>query len=616
MAASNNTPKPLATAPTPAPAPTPQSTPKPPAKTETNTRQSDQDKAQEEYHEGLKLAHASLLGVNLEILKGLEQINFVKGTSGGMTNSAAYLKLWMDSTPMAVQTGGVIPSASAVSYPNLFTLAPPLNTLAYETNNTFVSKGTSLIKNVPISGPRFNPDLPPLVPNDVFTSPPIKEIPTIAGPVNSANPKSGGFWGSIFKSVRSSLKTTQITNKSTLLRPSSEGTAMDPLASSVYTSNGIWQFLFNPEEISVQGNAQYNVAEVWGVMDTEGQGGKNSGQPLQWRNNQNEKLVFSKILLNGYVFGRRVDGLEKGLLDLTRLAQAGNPDGPPVLKFVWGGRTFGPCVIREFNVREKNWDDGMLVNAEISLTLERVPEWIINDGFVDVARPGRQALIDDPTTAVGATSGGQNKNDKDQEGNDRKNAPANAAQNSANPIEAAKCKLLPGLIKNITELEDGLSFTSFNVLVGFMNRIDGEIETTYLDRYANIYETSAKILGDEFSRQFNGKNKAYTPSILLPAISNIPSVSFSWTRKDTPRQIALLNAVRTVKFCLVGIRNRKKCDTILNTNRKIEQVKGVNSRKAGDICGDSLLPIPPAGGWVNPSTKKIYQCIKGKLREI
>jgi hypothetical protein len=30
-----------------------------------------------------------------------------------------------------------------------------------------------------------------------------------------------------------------------------------------------------------------------------------------------------------------------------------------------------------------------VVNAELSFTLEQVPEWTINDGFVDVARPGR-----------------------------------------------------------------------------------------------------------------------------------------------------------------------------------------------------------------------------------
>jgi hypothetical protein len=36
------------------------------------------------------------------------------------------------------------------------------------------------------------------------------------------------------------------------------------------------------------------------------------------------------------------------------------------------------------------------VNAEVSFDLEQVPEWTINDGAVDIARPGRQSLVNDP----------------------------------------------------------------------------------------------------------------------------------------------------------------------------------------------------------------------------
>jgi hypothetical protein len=72
-------------------------------------------------------------------------------------------------------------------------------------------------------------------------------------------------------------------------------------------------------------------------------------------------------------------------------------DGPPVLQFVWGQRVFGPCVIQNIRVRERSWDTGILVNAEVSFELEQVPEWVINDGFVDIARPGKQSTVNDPT---------------------------------------------------------------------------------------------------------------------------------------------------------------------------------------------------------------------------
>jgi hypothetical protein len=63
---------------------------------------------------------------------------------------------------------------------------------------------------------------------------------------------------------------------------------------------------------------------------------------------------------------------------------------------VWGKRVFGPCVIKNINIKEKMWDEGEVVNAELSFTLEQVPEWTINDGFVDVARPGRLSTEGSP----------------------------------------------------------------------------------------------------------------------------------------------------------------------------------------------------------------------------
>ena len=98
-------------------------------------------------------------------------------------------------------------------------------------------------------------------------------------------------------------------------------------------------------------------------------------------------------------------------------------DGPPVLEFVWGGRVFGPCVIQNLRVRERAWDRGYLVNAEVSFDLEQVPEWTINDVAVDIARPCRQSLVNDPflpraepETGAGTTGGGGETQKKDEKG--------------------------------------------------------------------------------------------------------------------------------------------------------------------------------------------------------
>ena len=158
--------------------------------------------------------------------------------------------------------------------------------------------------------------------------------------------------------------------------------------------DGIWQFLFNPSELGLSLGPKYSESETWGVMDA-----KESGTPLQFQRMSNPKLKFSGIKLNGYVFGRKVEDLEQGLFKL--LMTAGGADngasaGPQVLEFVWGKKTFGPCVIKDISITEKMWDNGLLVNADLNFTLEKIPEWTVNDGQVSVYAPYTQPTQTSP----------------------------------------------------------------------------------------------------------------------------------------------------------------------------------------------------------------------------
>jgi hypothetical protein len=162
----------------------------------------------------------------------------------------------------------------------------------------------------------------------------------------------------------------------------------------------MWQFLFNPSEMELEAGPEFKNAETWAVSDKA-----NSGQPLHWAYNKNAQLKFNSILLNGYIFGRKVEELEQGLIELFMARDGDGQAGPHVLEFIWGKRKFGPCVIKNINVKEKMWDEGQVVNAELSFTLEQIPEWTINDGaYVDVARPGRQPLREEvaPNLQAGA----------------------------------------------------------------------------------------------------------------------------------------------------------------------------------------------------------------------
>lgn len=170
-------------------------------------------------------------------------------------------------------------------------------------------------------------------------------------------------------------------------------------ASSAPVGEMMWQFLFNPSELELEVGPEFKDAETWGVSDKG-----NSGKPLHWSHNKNAQLKFNSVLLNGYVFGRKVEVLEQGLIELFMARDGEGQHGPHVLEFVWGKRVFGPCVIKNVNIKEKMWDEGEVVNAEVSFTLEQVPEWTINDGFVDVARPGRQQLVTNPVPGAAGTT--------------------------------------------------------------------------------------------------------------------------------------------------------------------------------------------------------------------
>lgn len=215
------------------------------------------------------------------------------------------------------------------------------------------------------------------------------------GAVKSANPN--GFVNTMGRVGRALIGLPQTS-------PQYSGGANAPEFSVAQAPSGemMWQFLFNPSELELEVGPEFKNSETWGVSDKG-----NSGQPMHWSHNKNAQLKFNSVLLNGFVFGRKVEVLEQGLIELFMARDGEGQHGPHVLEFVWGKRVFGPCVIKSINIKEKMWDEGEVVNAEVSFTLEQVPEWTINDGFVDVARPGRLGTQGDPTqpgSAAGAAA--------------------------------------------------------------------------------------------------------------------------------------------------------------------------------------------------------------------
>jgi hypothetical protein len=332
-------------------------------------------------------AFPSVSGAAVSVEQSLSKITFVQGTSGQMSSSIAYIRYWSRKGTQQKTAVSDNPVNGAVSDPQ-GALLEKINTLSYgvDLNLSPVTQSNQQARP-PLAVPTNTAYQSQIRRTTLAPSSPTNAALNRLGSIFSANPggTTAPAWANPF--------------------------ASQPAAPS--PDNAVWQFLFNPEELQLSSGPDFNRAETWGVSDPA-----NSGQPLSWRSNKNRKLTFGRVLLHGYTFGRRVDSLEKGLQQLFEARDGENgADGPPVLEFVWGQRVFGPCVIQNIQVREKAWDKGLLVNAEVSFDLEQVPEWTINDEFVDVLRPGRQSTVNDPTVASEGyrdTSSGDDKKEEEK----------------------------------------------------------------------------------------------------------------------------------------------------------------------------------------------------------
>lgn len=350
-------------------------------------------------------SHRTLMGANLDIVEALNLMVFSNATplgDGGLRNSTAVIRRW---SRQGTANVGTIPQSSITSIPFPTTTNPQTVPISYSTTTpplsstqtpyTVIFPGTTSVTTaqafspvpqggsvgVTLAGSGTIPtttEPPPLSEQSVVVQQSVNTPGSAAqaasmsgapGAVKSANPS-----GIVYSGVFANQGGRGVQSKVGSLTP------------------GQWQFLFNPSELELVVGPEFKTSETWGVSDKA-----NSGQPLHWTHNKNAQLKFNSVLLNGYVFGRQVEELEQGLIDLFMARDGEGQYGPDILEFVWGRRIFGPCVIKDISIKEKMWDEGMVVNAELSFTLEQIPEWTINDGYVDVARPGRLPLIYDST---------------------------------------------------------------------------------------------------------------------------------------------------------------------------------------------------------------------------
>jgi len=471
-------------------------------------------------------------GAHIDVYARLDNIKFVEGSSGGMQNAIAQIQYWSrKGTQQKVAVSG--DEVSSAPTDPVAETAVKVGELSGSSPSGVVSASTTFLPGGGISFP-LNPDpgteSPPTAPSNVPVNPtpqepaprpiPLQVVPppaegetTAPGPTYSANPGAT-------KTAAASI-------------------IPDP-------SGAVWQFLFNPEELQLDSGPEYSRAETWAVSDPA-----NSGQPLSWRFNKNRKLTFGKVLLTGYVIGKRVDSLEKGLQDLFMSREGVGSDGPPVLQFVWGQRVFGPCVIQNIRVRERSWDTGILVNAEVSFELEQVPEWVINDGFVDIARPGKQSTVNDPTLpgrteeevkqppVVGDTPPPGQEENKDKPGGGGTQTQTDEAFQASYRV----CTKANGFLSNFREQEKSLSACSRSFNLRSSAPFDSCVKRV-AESVAKTHEYSVSSVGVNFTSKVPPQN---TPKNMLAAINKEIAARSPLERKISSVKVALNSYVKAME---------------------------------------------------------------------
>ena len=297
-------------------------------------------------------------------------------------------------------------------------------------------------------------------------------------------------------------------------------------------TDGAWQFLFNPSELGLTASPEYSKSETWGVMDA-----KEAGYPLQFNRMKNPQLKFNNIKLNGYVFGRQVEDLEQGLFKLMMTAGGadnGASAGPQVLEFVWGKKTFGPCVIKDISITEKMWDNGLLVNADLNFTLEKIPEWTVNDGQVSVYAPGTQGT--QPTQT--APESQNNEEPDEEEKPDKEDKPAarclelrNAQQNAVKILDktfeaAAENKSpKPSRLSSIVVIKNRIIsisnntknvISSYNEFLNSVTKADSSIYNTkcakevFSQQYGELISISNSDVYDAYTDTIEKSDKIFS----------------------------------------------------------------------------------------------------------
>jgi hypothetical protein len=309
------------------------------------------------------------------------------------------------------------------------------------------------------------------------------------------------------------------------------------------------------------------------------------------------------VLLNGYVFGRKVEELEQGIFELFMARDGEGQAGPPILEFVWGKRVFGPCVIKDISIKEKMWDEGMVVNAELSFTLEQIPEWTINDGYVDVARPGRIPMVYDATAPENGSVGIGTTAPPGSTGAAAPTAdPGQKGGGTQDPSTSGSAYRTCQKAYELAEVFSQIEISGNNAL-----NVPGQISivTGLLTKYENAYAAGNSSVGVNFINRVPAQQKPPSIQKSLEAMLNAQNPNYR-TMIDLIRNAALRckAAMENVwnNDCKKLIEEGKKAQTAAATTNNTQAL--CNGITVGKPCNIGPGAFSPK----NPCSNKILRC--------
>ena len=498
----------------------------------------------------VKNTHRTLLGGNLDVVSALKlhSIGFSANTNdplndGSLINSTAYIQYWSRGGTKEVLNAEIDDYASAQANDSQSVLVSNIKDL-YGTTDTLPSSfSTQIVPQIPETRQSLSTITPTIGQGSSQFTNPIQNTSLVnsefggkslydVSTENAELLKPGNPSGVVKYTYKGKAEPFPVNN--------GKGSAGRSPQASLPKQKGMWQFLFNPSEIELEAGPEFISSEVWGVSDKA-----NSGQPLHWSHNKNAKLVFNSVILNGYVFGRKVEELEQGILELFMARESEGQSGPPVLEFVWGNKIFGPCVIRDISIKEKMWDEGEVVNAELSFTLEQIPEWTINDGFVDIARPSKVPSADFITDLVGQAGTTPSPAElPPADGSGAKPDPASGQKPASGPLAFTTCKAIQSdrdaALKLATSIENAPADLYYGTL------------TSTVTAYTNLYDKYSKSSFYSADINKNVAAKCKTPGKFQAEYNNYKNGTLVAGGRSVPTDAELIKKSRELRLGMAG----------------------------------------------------------------